>query len=66
VPGVGAQGGDLAAALAACHGSRAPGLVNVSRGIAGSARGPDWQATAGLTAEGWLAKMRAAGATLST
>ena len=34
VPGVGAQGGDLAAAVRACHGSRAPGLVNISRAIA--------------------------------
>lgn len=64
VPGVGAQGGDLAAALTACHGSRAPGLVNVSRGIAGASRGTDWQAAAAAAAEGWLVRMQA-GATLS-
>ncbi len=66
VPGVGAQGGDLPAALAACHGSLAPGLVNVSRGIAGASRGPDWRAAAAAAAEGWLVRMREAGATLST
>jgi orotidine-5'-phosphate decarboxylase len=42
VPGVGAQGGDLAAAVAACDGDLAPGLVSVSRGIAGASRGRDW------------------------
>jgi orotidine 5''-phosphate decarboxylase, subfamily 2 len=65
VPGVGAQGGDLAAALAACHGSLAPGLVNVSRGIAEASRGTDWQAAAAVAAEGWLVRMQEAGATLS-
>src|SRR5205814_165533 len=30
VPGVGAQGGELAAAVACCHGTDAPGVVNVS------------------------------------
>ncbi len=44
VPGVGAQGGDLAAAVACCDGASAPGLVNISRAIAEAARGPDWQA----------------------
>ena len=39
VPGVGAQGGDLAAAVRCCDGSLAPGLVNVSRGIAEAATG---------------------------
>jgi orotidine 5'-phosphate decarboxylase subfamily 2 len=39
VPGVGAQGGDLAAAVETCHGAWAPGLVNISRGIAGAATG---------------------------
>jgi len=65
VPGVGVQGGDLAAAVAACHGSLAPGLVNVSRGIAGGARGGDWQDAVAASARGWLVRMREAGATLS-
>jgi orotidine-5'-phosphate decarboxylase len=42
VPGVGAQGGDLAASARACHGTRAPGVVSVSRAIAGASRGADW------------------------
>ena len=46
VPGVGAQGGDLAAAVACCDGATAPGLVNVSRAIAEAASGPDWQTAA--------------------
>jgi orotidine-5'-phosphate decarboxylase len=33
VPGVGAQGGDLTAAVRSCDGTAAPGVVNVSRGI---------------------------------
>jgi len=65
VPGVGAQGGDLAAALAACHGSRAPGLITVSRAIAGAARGSDWRQAASAAARGWVVRMRDAGATLS-
>lgn len=65
VPGMGAQGGDLAASMRACHGAWAPGLLNVSRGIAGAAGGIDWQAAATLAAGAWLARMREAGATLS-
>ena len=65
VPGVGAQGGDLPAALAACHGSWAPGLVNISRAIAGASRGADWQTAAATAARGWRARMQEAGATLS-
>lgn len=64
VPGVGAQGGDLRAAVAACHGTAAPGLVNLSRAIAGVSRGADWQAAAGAAAERWRAAMVQAGATL--
>jgi orotidine-5'-phosphate decarboxylase len=64
VPGVGAQGGELATALACCHGTRAPGLVNLSRSIAERATGPDWQRAAGEAARGWLDDMRGAGATL--
>jgi orotidine 5'-phosphate decarboxylase subfamily 2 len=64
VPGVGAQGGELATALACCHGTRAPGLINLSRAIAERAIGPDWQRAAGEAALGWLDDMRGVGATL--
>ena len=64
VPGVGAQGGDLAAAVRACHGRRAPGLVNISRGIAGASSGSDWQRAAGEAARRWQAEMAGVGATL--
>lgn len=46
VPGVGAQGGDLASAVRHADGLLAPGLVAVSRGIAAASRGRDWQAAA--------------------
>ena len=46
VPGVGSQGGDLSAAVAACDGRWAPGLVAISRGIT-SDLGPDWAAESG-------------------
>ena len=64
VPGMGAQGGDLDAAIDCCDGAAAPGLVNVSRAIAEAARGPDWQAAAAAAAQAWIADMRDAGATL--
>jgi orotidine-5'-phosphate decarboxylase len=64
VPGVGAQGGDLAAAVRHCDGTAAPGLVNVSRGIAEAATGPDWRAAAAAAARRWLDEFREAGATL--
>jgi orotidine-5'-phosphate decarboxylase len=64
VPGVGAQGGDLASAVACCDGTWAPGLVNVSRAIAAAAGGTDWQASAATAAQGWVSAMRDAGATL--
>lgn len=64
VPGVGAQGGELATALACCHGTWAPGLINLSRAIAERAIGPDWQRAVGEAALGWLDEMRGAGATL--
>lgn len=63
VPGVGAQGGDLDVALAHCHGTVAPGLVSISRGIAAS-RGADWRSAAAASALAWLGRMREAGATL--
>lgn len=43
VPGVGAQGGELVASARACDGTWAPGVVSVSRGIAGASRGTDWR-----------------------
>ncbi len=50
VPGVGAQGGDAGAAARAADGEWAPGLVNVSRGIALASSGADWQAAAAAAA----------------
>jgi orotidine 5'-phosphate decarboxylase subfamily 2 len=64
VPGVGAQGGDLSAAVAACDGRLAPGVVNISRGIAGASRGPDWRAAAAEASRRWQGLMREAGGTL--
>jgi orotidine 5'-phosphate decarboxylase subfamily 2 len=64
VPGVGAQQGDLQAALMNCHGTAAPGLVSISRGIAGASRGDDWRAVAARSAQAWLGRMQEAGATL--
>jgi orotidine-5'-phosphate decarboxylase len=64
VPGVGAQGGDVAAAVASCDGTAAPGLVNVSRGIAEAATGDDWRGAAAAAARRWLDDLRKAGATL--
>jgi orotidine-5'-phosphate decarboxylase len=65
VPGIGAQGGDLAAAVRACHGSKAPGIVNVSRAIAGASRGADWREAAARAASEWRSRMADAGATLA-
>jgi orotidine 5'-phosphate decarboxylase subfamily 2 len=64
VPGVGAQGGDLDAALANCNGTLAPGLVSISRGIAAASRGDDWRSAATASAQAWLGRMQEAGATL--
>jgi orotidine-5'-phosphate decarboxylase len=65
VPGVGAQGGDLEAAVRSCHGTRAPGLVNISRGIAAASRGSDWRRAAAAAAESWRSRMAEASATLA-
>jgi orotidine 5'-phosphate decarboxylase subfamily 2 len=64
VPGVGAQGGDVAAAVRACHGRRGPGLVNISRAIAGASGAADWQRAAGEAARRWQGEMAEVGATL--
>lgn len=58
VPGVGAQGGDLDRAVRFCHGARVPGLVAVSRGIAGASTGSDWRAAAATAAEQLGGRMR--------
>jgi len=64
VPGVGAQDGDLAAAVEFCHGTAAPGLVSISRGIASASRGDGWRVAAAASAQSWLGRMQEAGATL--
>jgi orotidine 5'-phosphate decarboxylase subfamily 2 len=58
VPGVGAQGGDLAASVRWCHGAWAPGLVSVSRAIAGASKGSDWAAAAAVAASSLRQRMR--------
>ncbi|HSK94413.1 MAG TPA: orotidine-5'-phosphate decarboxylase [Candidatus Angelobacter sp.] len=58
VPGVGAQAGDLAAAVRACDGLWAPGLVPISRGIAGASAGDDWVAAASAAARALRRQMR--------
>ena len=57
VPGVGAQGGDLAAAVRACAGTWAPGIVSVSRAIAEASVGPDWREAAADAAEAFRTRM---------
>jgi orotidine-5'-phosphate decarboxylase len=61
VPGVGSQGGDIGAAARACHGSWAPGLINVSRGIASASRGDDWATAASRAAGELVARLRGTG-----
>jgi orotidine-5'-phosphate decarboxylase len=60
VPGVGAQGGDLAVSVGACAGTWAPGLVSVSRGIASASRGADWREAAAGAAGLLRSRMREA------
>jgi len=50
VPGVGAQGGNLEAAVRHADGEWAPGLVAVSRAIAGASSGADWRTAASSAA----------------
>lgn len=57
VPGVGAQGGELAASARACDGAWAPGVVSVSRGISGASRGNDWREAAARAARELRAQM---------
>ncbi len=58
VPGVGAQGGDLEAAVRSADGDWAPGLVSVSRSISGASRGPDWREAAAAAARAMADRMR--------
>ena len=60
VPGVGAQGGDLAVAVGNCDGEWAPGLVNVSRGIGEASGGADWRDAAAAAASALRQRMREA------
>ena len=60
VPGVGAQGGDLDAAVAHCDGAWAPGLVNVSRAIGEASREGDWREAAASAALGLRERMQEA------
>jgi orotidine-5'-phosphate decarboxylase len=51
VPGIGAQGGDIDATVAAGAGRAAPGmLVNSSRAILYASAGPDWAEAAARVA----------------
>ncbi|HLA65284.1 MAG TPA: orotidine-5'-phosphate decarboxylase [Candidatus Saccharimonadales bacterium] len=65
VLGVGVQGGDLAAAMASCAGTLAPGLVSTSRAVAAASRGADWEVAAASAARAYIGRMREAGARLS-
>jgi orotidine-5'-phosphate decarboxylase len=58
VPGVGAQGGDLARAVRTSHRAWAPGLVAVSRAIAGASIGKDWREAAAVAAGQLRGRMR--------
>lgn len=60
VPGVGAQGGDADAAARCADGAWAPGLVNISRGIALASGGPDWREAAAAAASVHAARLREA------
>ena len=64
VPGVGAQGGDLVAAVRCFDGTTAPGLVNISRAIAEAGSGADWQTAVATAARAWKDDLRESGATL--
>jgi orotidine 5'-phosphate decarboxylase subfamily 2 len=57
VPGVGAQGGDLATSVRACSGTWAPGIVSVSRAIAEASAGSDWREAAATAAESLRGRM---------
>lgn len=58
IPGVGAQGGDLAAVVGSLRGYRSPVLVNVSRDIIYVSGGEDFAAAAGQRAAEYAAKLK--------
>ena len=61
VPGVGAQGGELEAALKASLDGRGGGvMVNVSRGLLYASTGPDFAEAARAAAEDWRSRIEAA------
>jgi orotidine-5'-phosphate decarboxylase len=60
VPGVGAQGGDAAAVVAAGHRNRAPVVVNSSRAVLYAGRGADFAAAARQAATAARDELRAA------
>jgi orotidine-5'-phosphate decarboxylase len=63
IPGVGAQSGDLEAAVAAAG---QPALINASRSVLYASRGSDWQTAARAEAERLRAAIQAAHAQLAT
>ncbi|NNM96064.1 MAG: orotidine-5'-phosphate decarboxylase [Candidatus Dormibacteraeota bacterium] len=63
IPGVGAQGGDLEAAVAAAGGAHGPYLINVSRGIGQASLGPDFVGAAAAAAAGYLTRLQLARST---
>ncbi len=60
IPGVGAQGGDLALAVEAARGvdRSGPYLLSVSRGITGASREPNFAEAAATAAAGYLARLQ--------
>lgn len=61
MPGVGAQGGELEAAVDAALDARGGGImVNVSRGVLYASTGPDFAEAARNAAEGWRARIEKA------
>lgn len=60
VPGIGAQGGDLEAAVAKAGGAWAPGIVSASRAIAEASRGADWASAAASAARELRGRMQEA------
>jgi orotidine-5'-phosphate decarboxylase len=60
VPGVGAQGGDLGAAVRWAAGAWAPGVVSVSRAVAEASPGPEWASAAATAASALRGRMQEA------
>ena len=60
VPGVGAQGGSLEAAVRYCDGAAAPGIVSVSRAIAAASSGAAWRDAAAEASSALRRRMKEA------